>query len=52
MIEVLTKTVYRSTTKGRSYLTKSAAVNAEARALISKKHPPERADYDEIGRCD
>ena len=51
MIEVLTRTVYRSTTKGRSYLTKSAAITAEARALIVKKHPSEQADYDNIGRC-
>ena len=51
MIEVLTRTVYRSTTKGRSYLTKSAAITAEARALIAKKHPSERADYDDSGRC-
>lgn len=51
MIEAQTRTVYVARTKGRAYLTKSAAINAEARALIAKKHPSERSEYDDMGRC-
>lgn len=46
MIEVITRTVYRSPSKGRCYLTKKAAIKAEARALIEAKHPTEAAEHD------
>ena len=46
MIEAYRRTVYLSKLAGRSYLTKRAAIHAEARALIVKKHPPERAEAD------
>lgn len=45
-IEVLTQTVYRSPTKGRRYLTARAAAHAEARALLDRKYPAERPDWD------
>jgi len=51
VIEMETRTVYRSTTKGRRYLTKAAAITAEARAIIGAKHPSERPEYDRDGRC-
>lgn len=44
MIETLTRTVYRSTTAGRSYFTKRAAIHAEARTLILARHPTESAE--------
>lgn len=43
MLEKVTRTVYKATTKGRCYLTKAAAIRAEARALIENRHPSERA---------
>lgn len=36
--------VFYSQLKGRRYLSKSAAINAEARALIEKKHPTEKPE--------
>ncbi|WP_132862746.1 hypothetical protein [Stenotrophomonas sp. ATCM1_4] len=37
-------TVYRAPTAGRRYLSKRAAVRAEARALMERKYPTERGD--------
>lgn len=45
-IQTLSQIVYRSTEARRTYLTKRAAIHAEARALLSKKHPPEKAELD------
>lgn len=45
-IEILRRTVYRAPTKGRAYLTARAAANAEAGAMLAKKYPSERAEYD------
>lgn len=39
-------TVYLAPTAGRRYLTRKAAANAEARALIRAKYPTERAEHD------
>lgn len=44
------RTVYRAPTAGRSYLTKRAAIYAEAKALIQERHPTERPESDENGR--
>lgn len=41
-IEAIQRTVYRSPSAGRCFLTKRAAIMAEARALIMRKHPTER----------
>ena len=49
MIEKTTRTVYRATTKGRAYLTKTAAIKAEARALIENRHPTESSEFDGNG---
>lgn len=46
MIVTKTRTVYFVPSKGRHYLSKSAAINAVAKALIEAKHPSEQADYD------
>ncbi len=52
MIEVTNTTVYRSSVKGRRYLTLKAAIRAEAMAIITKKYPYERPEYEnEFGRC-
>lgn len=52
MIEVTTRTVYLSTVAGRSFLTKRAAIHAEAVALIKRKHPTEREITDGFGRTE
>ena len=39
MIQVQTATVYYAKTKGRRYLTKNAAIRAEAEAVILRKYP-------------
>lgn len=39
--------VYRSPTKRRDYLTREAAVNAEARALMVKRYPTEKGGADD-----
>lgn len=44
-----TATVYRG--DGRRYLTKSAAIHAEAKALIKAKHPSEKPYYEPQGYC-
>ena len=41
-------TVYFAPTMGRRYLTRRAAIRAEARAMISKKYPSE---HDDNGTC-
>lgn len=43
-IEESTAKVYRATTARRRYFSKQAAIHAEARALIEKKHPSEKHD--------
>lgn len=49
MIEEEKATVYRATTAGRRFLTKRAAINAEARAILDKEWPREPAEYDAKG---
>jgi len=46
-VRPLTATVWLAPTARRRYLTKRAAITAEARALIKKKHPTERAEYEQ-----
>ena len=46
MIETRTRKVYYSKSKNRHYLTKMAAIKAEARALIIQKHPSEESEHD------
>lgn len=50
MILSKTKTIYFSTSRGRSYMSKDSAIKAEARALIKMRHPSEKAEFDELGR--
>ena len=52
MIEEMTRRVYRSTAAGRSFLTKPAAIHAEAVALIKRKHPTEKEYFGEYGMAD
>lgn len=49
-ITIVSRPVYHAPTKGRSYLTVRAAARNEADALISKKYPTERPEY-ENGMC-
>ena len=49
-IEAKTRTVYLAPTRGRHYLTKRAAANNEATALILRKYPTEREERDDSGR--
>lgn len=42
--------VYFAPTKGRRYLTKRAAANAEARAMLESKYASEEAEFDDEGR--
>lgn len=44
MIITKTRTAYRAPAAGRDYLTKRAAIHAEARALIKRKHPTVNGD--------
>ena len=46
----LTDTVWYAPTPRRRYLTKRAAIAAEARALITARHPKERQELDGFGR--
>lgn len=46
MITIEKRTVYRSTARGRSFLTKRAAIRAEADALIRKKYPTEKHEQE------
>ena len=45
-IQVITRPVYLAPTKGRRYLTAKAAADNESKALLSKKYPPERDEYE------
>ena len=49
MITSTTTTVWHSSAKGRRYLTRRAAVEAEVRAIIYKLYPPEKPEFDNIG---
>lgn len=44
-------TVYLATTAGRRFLTKAAAINKEARAIIKKHFPGELSCHDEECGC-
>ena len=46
MIQIQTARVYYAPTKGRRYFTKSAAIHAEAAAIILKKYPPVDFEFD------
>lgn len=43
--------VFRAPTRGRDYLTVTAAARNEAAAMIEKKYPREQAEYEDGGRC-
>ncbi len=45
-IEAVQTTVYLAKTKGRRYLSKNAAINAETLAIIAKKYPFEPFEMD------
>ncbi|BCU55118.1 hypothetical protein ENKO_17120 [Enterobacter kobei] len=46
MITVEMRKVYFSPSRGRHFLTRRAAIRAEAHAKIVERHPYERPDYD------
>jgi hypothetical protein len=46
-IETVVRTLYRSSRAGRHYQTKSAAIGAEARAILLEKYPTEQAEYED-----
>lgn len=50
-ITVDTAKVYRSSKKGRRYLTLKAAIHAEAVAIISNKYPRESPEFNDNGMC-
>jgi hypothetical protein len=47
MIEIQTATVYFAPTRGRRYLSKDAAITAEAKALIKRRYPTEHSEYED-----
>lgn len=49
-IEARVRTVYYSPTRRRHYLSKQAAIHAEAVALIQQRHPTEHPERDERGQ--
>lgn len=49
MVTAETATVYRG--GGRRFLTRKAAIRAEAVSIIKRKHPSERSEHDERGQC-
>jgi len=49
-IEARVRTVYYAPTRRRHYLSKQAAIHAEAVALIQQRHPTENPERDERGR--
>lgn len=49
-IEKLTQPVFLAKTSGRRYLTLRSAADAEARAMLKRKYPTERPEY-ENGQC-
>lgn len=50
MVERMEATVYFSSVKGRRFFTKKAAIRAEARVIIARRYPTEKAEYHE-GFC-
>jgi hypothetical protein len=48
-LQPMHRMVFRSPTKGRAYLTASAAAKAEAAAMLARKYPTEKPEYDAIG---
>lgn len=48
-IKPVVRTVYFSPTRGRHYMTKGGAIRAEAKALLQKKFPSEKAEYEDFG---
>lgn len=52
MVTSETRTVYRSSRRGRSYLTQKAAIRAEAISIIKAKWYTEQPEYlEENGMC-
>ncbi|TBL50552.1 hypothetical protein EYY98_08920 [Obesumbacterium proteus] len=51
MIISKTRKVWFSPERGRSFLTRRAAIRAEAKAKILKRYPTEKPEYDENGFC-
>lgn len=51
VVRAMPATVYLAPTARRRYLTRRAAIRAEARALIARKYPTEEDEYDDMGRC-
>lgn len=49
-IEARTRVVFYAPTARRHYMSKAAAVKAEARALIKQRYPTEAAERDHIGQ--
>lgn len=47
MITIKTVAAYYAPTKGKTYLTKAGAINAETKAIIMRKYPFERAYYEQ-----
>lgn len=47
IVEAVTVKVYMAPTAGRRYFSLSAACNAEARAIIQKKWPAEKPEYED-----
>jgi hypothetical protein len=45
-IERIQRPVFKAPTKGRCYLSARSAANAEARAMLNKKYPPEKPEYE------
>lgn len=43
------RVVFHAPTRGRSYFTARAAAKAEAGALLAKKYPTEKPEYDAVG---
>lgn len=48
-IQTITKQVYRSSLYNKTFITLRGAIRAEARALITKKYPYEKAEYGDFG---
>lgn len=49
MITSTTATVWHSSIKGRRYLSRRAAIDAETRAIIYRLYPPEKPEFDNVG---
>ncbi|MGJ7613924.1 MULTISPECIES: hypothetical protein [unclassified Variovorax] len=48
-IQPMQRLVFRAPTRGRTYLTARAAAKAEAAAMLARKYPTEKPEYDAIG---